>query len=93
MKKLFNKYLITLVLFIMWLLFLDKNDVFTQLDLSRQAKKLYDEKKYYQAEIQKNKALIEEFKNNIQSVETFARERYWMKKDNEDAYVISTIHP
>lgn len=93
MKNLFNKYLITLVLFIVWLLFFDKNDVFTQLDLSRQTKKLYEEKKYYQAEIRKNKALIEEFKNNVQSVETFARERYWMKKDNEEVYVISTIHP
>lgn len=87
-KKSFNKYVITFITFIVWLLFFDKNDFFTQIDLSRQLKKLSDEKKYYQSEIQKNKDAIDELKNNVKSIERFARERYWMKKDNEDVYVI-----
>ncbi len=89
-KSILNKYTITLILFLIWLLFFDKNDFFTQRDLNRQLKKLYEEKKYYQTEIQKNKNAIYELKNNIQSIEQFARERYWMKKDNEDVYVVLT---
>ncbi|MCX7728815.1 MAG: septum formation initiator family protein [Bacteroidia bacterium] len=84
-----NKYFITFILFLIWLLFFDKNDFFTQRDLSKQLKKLYDEKKYYQNEIQKNKQNIDELKNNITSIEKFAREQYWMKKDNEDVYVVA----
>jgi len=89
MYKIFlNKYILTSLFFIIWLLFFDKNDFFTQRDLSIQLKKLYEEKKYYLNEIEKNKIAIEELKNNIQSLERFARERYWMKKENEEVYVI-----
>lgn len=71
-----------------WLLFFDKNDFFTQRDLSIQLKKLYDEKRYYLNEIEKNKIAADELKNNMQSLERFAREKYWMKKDNEEVYII-----
>jgi len=73
---------------VVWLLFFDKNDFFTQRDLSIQLKKLYDEKRYYLNEIEKNKIAADELKNNMQSLERFARERYWMKKDNEEVYII-----
>lgn len=87
-KILFNKYILVAFFFILWLLFFDKNDFFTQRDLNKQLKKLSDEKKYYQTEIQKNKQFIEELKNNMQSIEDYARQKYWMKKDNEEVYVI-----
>ncbi len=87
-KIIFNKYILIVTLFISWLLFFDKNDFFTQRDLNKQLKKLSDEKKYYQTEIYKNKQFIEELKNNTQSIEKYARERYWMKKNNEDVYVV-----
>lgn len=87
-KKFFNKYTLTLAGFLAWLLIFDKNDFFTQRDLNRQLRKLYEEKKYYELEIQKNKIAADELKNNLKSIEKYARERYWMKKDNEDVYVV-----
>lgn len=87
-RILLNKYILVAIFFVVWLLFFDKNDWFTQRDLNKQLKKLANEKKYYQTEIQKNKQFIEELKNNIQSIEDYARQRYWMKKDNEEVYVI-----
>ncbi len=87
-KIIFNKYILIVTLFISWLLFFDKNDFFTQRDLNKQLKKLLEEKKYYQTEKYKNKQFIEELKNNTQSIEKYARERYWMKKNNEDVYVV-----
>lgn len=91
MKWLFNKYVLSVVSFIIWLLFFDKNDFFTQRDLNKQLKKLYEEKRYYEMAIQKNKSTIEDFKNNIKNVEQYARERYWMKKDNEEVYVVLNV--
>lgn len=88
MKKYVNKYTIAVFLFVIWMLFFDKNDVFTQIDLNKQLKKMYEERKYYQTEIIKNKTAIEELKNNIESVEKYAREQYWMKRKEEDVYVI-----
>ncbi|MCX8142899.1 MAG: septum formation initiator family protein [Bacteroidia bacterium] len=90
MKWILNRYFLTAFFFVIWLLFFDKNDIFTQKDLSKQLKRLYEEKRYYKTEIEKNNLLIEEFKNNIESIERFAREQYWMKKDNEEVYIVET---
>jgi len=85
-----NKYFLVTIGMIVWLLYFDKNDVFTQLDLIRKCKKLNDEKQYYIQEIEKNRTQVTELQNNMNSLETFARENYFMKKDNEDVFVIVT---
>jgi len=71
-----------------WLLFFDKNDVFSQAELRGQLNKLNSDRNYYLTEIENNKREIEELKTNKKSLEKFAREKYHMKKDNEDVYVI-----
>ncbi|MBC7381887.1 MAG: hypothetical protein H7296_02710 [Bacteroidia bacterium] len=48
------------------------------------------EKEYYVAEIENNKKEIYELQHNTKSLETFAREKYYMKKDNEDVFVFVT---
>lgn len=50
--------------------------------------KLEDDKAFYQEEIQKTIADLEELKSNPKSLEKFAREKYLMKKDNEELFVI-----
>ena len=71
-----------------WLVFFDKNDVFTQYELIQKCHKLNSEKEYYLKEIKNNQAGLEELKENSITLETFAREKYLMKKDNEDIFVI-----
>ena len=71
----------------MWLLYFDKNDVFTQFELITKCNKLNTEKNYYIQEIENNKKEITELQTNKKSLETFAREKYLMKKDNEDVFV------
>lgn len=92
MKKLLNiirnKYLLTVIGIIVWLLFFDKNDVFSQMELMGKLNKLRADKTYYLAEIKNNRDAIEDLKTNKKSLERFAREKYLMKKDNEDVYVI-----
>lgn len=82
-----NKYFLTIIALIVWLLFFDKNDVFTQHESVSKLNKLKDDQAYYIAEIEKNKIELQELKTNKKSLEKFAREKYLMKKDNEDVYV------
>jgi cell division protein FtsB len=89
-KILKNKYFIVVVVLISWLLYFDKNDVFTQYELVQKCNKLNAERDYYIAEIEKNKLEINELQNNSKSLETFAREKYLMKKDDEDVFVFTT---
>lgn len=87
LKILKNKYFLVIVGLVVWLLYFDRNDVFTQLDLIRKCNKLKSERDYYIAEIETNKNEIHELQHNKKSLETFAREKYLMKKDNEDVFV------
>jgi len=85
-----NKYFLTSLAIIAWLLFFDKNDVLSQLDLMQKCKKLEKERNYYIAAIESNKSVLNELQTNKKSLETFAREKYLMKKDNEDVFVFVT---
>jgi len=87
LKILKNKYFLTLTGIVVWLFFFDKNDVFTQYELIEKCRKLNKEKAYYQAEIENNKLSLKELMTNKKSLETFSREKYLMKKDNEDVFV------
>lgn len=87
LKLLRNKYFLTVAGIIVWLLFFDKNDVFTQYELIDKCHKLNKEKEYYIAEIENNKLSLNELRTNKASLETFSREKYLMKKDNEDVFV------
>jgi cell division protein DivIC len=88
LKHLKNKYIITLTAFIIWLLFFDKNDIVSQVQLSQKLNDLIREKQYYTDEIAKNKQDMIELKTNPKNLEKFAREKYLMKRDNEEIYVI-----
>lgn len=88
LKLIKNKYFLTTIGIVVWLLFFDKNDVFSQADLMGKLNKLNGDRNYYLSEIENNKREIEELKTNKKSLEKFAREKYHMKKDNEDVYVI-----
>jgi cell division protein FtsB len=88
LKIIKNKYFLTTISIVVWLLFFDKNDVFTQYDLISKLNKLQADRDYYIAEIEHNKNDITELQTNKKSLEKFAREKYLMKKDNEDVFVI-----
>ena len=87
LKVIKNKYFLTITGIIVWLLFFDKNDVFTQYELLDRCRKLNKEKEYYISEIENNKLSLQELRTNKKSLETFSREKYLMKRDNEDVFV------
>ncbi|MCF6182038.1 septum formation initiator family protein [Lutibacter sp.] len=86
-KFITNIYVIVLTIFIVWMFFFDENSVLTHYEFSKEIKKLNTEKNYFKTEIAKDKKIIDSLKNPNQ-LEKFAREKYYMKKENEDIYII-----
>ncbi|HEX7365516.1 MAG TPA: septum formation initiator family protein [Pelobium sp.] len=83
-----NKFFIAGIAFIVWMLFFDRNDLASQYDYRNKVQKLEEEKEFYTTEIEKADTELKELTTNIQSLEKFARERYYMKRENEDVYVV-----
>ncbi|MCF8231137.1 MAG: septum formation initiator family protein [Bacteroidales bacterium] len=84
-KRLF--FIITLV-FAVWMLFIDDFNVFHRLSLNKKINSLEEQKEYYRKEIKRDSALIKTLKNNPDSMERYAREKYLMKKKDEDIFLI-----
>ncbi|WP_026708608.1 FtsB family cell division protein [Flavobacterium frigidarium] len=82
-----NKYIWVLLFFIVWMVFLDNYSYFDHRFLDDQIGELEDNKEYYQEEINKDEEQIKQLKNPAQ-IEKYAREKYYMKKENEDIYLI-----
>lgn len=80
-----NRYFIVLVLVAAWIIFFDRHDVLTQWKLSQTLKEMEADKLYYHQQIEQVKKDKEDLETNK---EKFAREHYYMKKDNEDVFII-----
>lgn len=83
-----NKYLLTGAAFAVWLIFFDRNDLFTQHERGRELEALEKSKEYYSDQIAKERRSLEELQNNPAAIEKYAREQYGMKRDNEDVFVV-----
>jgi len=83
-----NKYFLTVVAFIIWVCFFDKNDLISQFSFRRQLKELEEDKAYYIREIEKNKKDMTELMSDPEHLEKYAREHYLMKKDDEEIFII-----
>ena len=86
-----NKYVITLAAFMVLMLFIDHNDIFLQMDRRRQLNDLLASKAYYEKQIEQTKKNLSELQNNPAALEKFAREKYLLKKDNEDVFVVPVL--
>jgi len=85
-----NKYLLTVIIFIVWLLFLDSNNLVSRYKDMRDLRRLKSEKEYYVQRIEEDKRKLFELKTDDRNLEKFAREQYRMKKPDEDLYIILT---
>ncbi|MDQ6755918.1 MAG: septum formation initiator family protein [Bacteroidota bacterium] len=94
MKKfpawLHNKYLITAVAFLAWMLFIDRNDLPTQWKRVKELRTLEQSERTMNNQISDTKHELDLLKTNPSTLEKYAREKYMMKRDNEDLYIIST---
>lgn len=88
MKFLTNKYLLAACFFAVWLMFFDHNDLILQYKRSRELREVREKADYYREKISNTRKEVEGLRVNTASLEKVAREKYLMKKDNEDLFVI-----
>ena len=85
-----NRYILTIIIFFVWLLLLDSNNLISRYKEMRNLRKLKSEKEYYVQRIEEDKRKLHELKTDNRNLEKFAREQYRMKKPEEDLYIILT---
>lgn len=87
-KLITNKYLIASVAFVVYMIFADKNNIIEQYELQKQYTKIKREHRYYEEQIVNARKQQEELFGSEKNLEKFGREKYLMKRDNEDVFVI-----
>jgi len=83
-----NKYFLVGVFFLVWIIFFDSNRLISVFRYRNELKEIRKEKNYYIEQIQQNKELLHLYQTDKKALEKFAREKYFMKKDNEDVFLI-----
>jgi cell division protein DivIC len=83
-----NFYVVGSMLFLVWMIFLDSNDLITRFKMASKLGDLEDEKEYYTQKIVEVEKDRNELMTNKELLEKFAREKYLMRKESEDVFVI-----
>jgi cell division protein DivIC len=83
-----NFYVVTGLCFLVWMTFLDSNDLISRFGLSSKLSNLEDEKTYYLEKITEVEKDRKELMTNRELLEKFAREKYLMRKETEDVFII-----
>ncbi len=83
-----NKYFLVGIFFVVWIVFFDVNRLISVFKYRKELKEVRKEKNYYLEQIAKNRELLELYKTDRKALEKFAREKYLMKKDDEDVFLI-----
>ncbi|MCF8368853.1 MAG: septum formation inhibitor [Bacteroidales bacterium] len=83
-----NKYSVALIVFFIWILFFDRNSMINQYRLVSTLNEMEDQREYYQTELYNDSIALHILQSNKDKLERYAREKYLMKRDNEDIYLI-----
>lgn len=84
----FNKYQIVFFAFLIFMIFIDENNFIRRYNLSAQENELRKEVKRYKNKVADDIKQLEELNSNDINLEKFARERYLMKKENEEIFIL-----
>jgi cell division protein DivIC len=85
-----NKYLLTIIIFIVWILLFDSNNLIARYKQMKELHNLKADREYYSKRIEFDRQKLHELKTDNHNLEKFAREHYRMKKKDEDLYIILT---
>lgn len=82
-----NIYVIILTVFVVWMLFFDENSYITHREFNKEIEELETWIDYHKNKIEKDKETIKKLQDSLQ-LERYAREKYLMKKEDEEIYII-----
>ena len=83
-----NRYVLVSLGLVAWLALFDRNDLWTTCKNQRELGRMHEQKEWYGSEIERSREQLNELSSNKRLLEKFARERYLMKRDNEDIFVL-----
>jgi cell division protein FtsB len=82
-----NMYVLVLTIFVIWMIFFDTNSLLIHLELKKEIKNLEKQQEFLKNEIAKDKIIIDKL-SDPKELEKFAREHYYLKKKDEEIYLI-----
>ena len=82
-----NIYILILTVFVVWMIFFDTNSLLIHMELKKEINKLEKQKEFLKEEIKKDKEIIDRL-SDPEELEKFAREQYYLKKKDEEIYII-----
>ena len=85
-----NKYFLTVLVFLIWIILMDSNNLLSRIKEVRELRKLKNDKEYYTNKIEEDQGKLKELKTDNHNLEKFAREQYRMKKPDEDLFIVLT---
>jgi len=85
-----NKYFIVSALFLIWMMFFDPRDWGLIDARITKLEELEKSEKHLTQQIKETRAELNLLKTNAHTIEKYAREKYYMKKDNEDLFIVNT---
>ncbi len=88
LKKIFNKYVLVLAVFVVWVVFFDENNLMKHRQNLEELAQLQAQVDFYKNKIEADKRKLYELQTNDENLEKFAREQFLMKKADEDIFVI-----
>jgi cell division protein DivIC len=86
---LINKYLLTAIFFLVWMFFFNEKDLLTEFKRKSKLKELQKSEEHLSETIKETRLELSQLKSNARTIEKYAREKYLMKKDNEDLFIIA----
>jgi hypothetical protein len=86
-----NKFFLATTGFIVWMLFFDRNDLFTQMDRRAELAEIRQSKAFFLERIAEDRNFSKDLQFNGSAIEKYAREKYLMKKDNEDLFLVRPL--
>lgn len=85
-----NRYVITVLIFLVWIIVLDPNNLISRVREIRNLNRLEREKEYYLGRIEEDRRKLNELRTSNENLEKYAREQYRMKRPDEDLFIIVT---
>lgn len=87
-KRIFNKWVLAFCIFLLMLFFNERSSLFDRIHYTRELQKVRNENEYLKTEIERVNREQNELFSNPKNMEKFAREKYFMKRDDEDVFVV-----
>jgi cell division protein FtsB len=86
-KVMTNTYILVLTIFVIWMALFDTNSLLIHMELRNEIQKLEKQKEFLKGEISKDQEILKKMSDE-KELEKLAREKYYMKKDNEEIFLI-----